>query len=343
MDRASTADEVHGNTHIEGPVPTETAPRRANGSNDGSRAWRRRWVVFHGTSTARLSFILRDDRLRISGGPFEPAPSGAGGQPSAVINPPATSKFAPGMTVNFTTYRKTTGMFAPGEEIYLHSIQELELAAIKGKTFKVYICTKAADADAAKADPTLEHIQAEELTGNQLRVKTDPDPSDPMSAYVPDAAKSDPKLSLTTERSVAEYWACLAVFTDRYDRPQDESNPVVLALNGERLLELNRPLAEFDHESWGDEQEDVETGILCLEDIDHLSDVLIGVEHVKPERYDQFIKDGREAVWSPAPPLARIELLVMSEIVGRLVDGDITPAGADAVVSALAALRLVMS
>jgi hypothetical protein len=48
-------------------------------------------------------------------------------------------------------------------------------------------------------------------------------------------------------------------------------------------------------------------------------------------------------VWPPAPPLARIELLVISDTIGRLAEGDITPTEADAVVSALAALRSAMS
>jgi hypothetical protein len=40
------------------------------------------------------------------------------------------------------------------------------------------------------------------------------------------------KISLTTERSVAEYFACNAVFGDRHDHPDEESNPVVLVMDG---------------------------------------------------------------------------------------------------------------
>jgi hypothetical protein len=50
----------------------------------------------------------------------------------------------------------------------------------------------------------------------------------------------DPLLSLTTERSVAEYFACLAAYTDRDDRPPKKgSNPVVLVIDGEGLLQGN--------------------------------------------------------------------------------------------------------
>jgi hypothetical protein len=46
------------------------------------------------------------------------------------------------------------------------------------------------------------------------------------------------KISLTTERSIAEYFACNAVFGDRHDHPKEESNPIVLVLDGECLVGL---------------------------------------------------------------------------------------------------------
>lgn len=46
----------------------------------------------------------------------------------------------------------------------------------------------------------------------------------------------EPKLSLTPERSVAEYFACKAVTEDLYDHPREESEPVLLALDGEGLV-----------------------------------------------------------------------------------------------------------
>jgi hypothetical protein len=54
----------------------------------------------------------------------------------------------------------------------------------------------------------------------------------------------DPKISLTTERSVAEYWAFHAVFGDRHDRPDEDSSEVVLVLDGEGLLELQYDLVQ---------------------------------------------------------------------------------------------------
>jgi hypothetical protein len=351
MAQKSVIRRRQGKSHIKNfdqtnkAVQTNWASRSPNGAADSdSAASPPRWILYHGTTSARLNHILRDDCLRISGGVWKAASTVTRGRGAGTVGASTAPKFTAGMVVKFIKYRDgETGMFTPGEEIYIHSVEEREHSSIKSKMVKFYICTKASDAEAAKADPKLHQVEAEEIAGSQLRIKTDPDPRDPMSAYVPDRAKTDPKLSLTTEQSVAEYWACLAVFTDRHDRPQEESNPVVLVLNGERLFELNHPLGQFDYELWGDEQDDVETGILCLEDIDPLTGVLIGVEHVTPERYDQFIKDGREAVWPPAPPLARIELLVISDTIGRLAEGDITPTEADAVVSALAALRSAMS
>jgi hypothetical protein len=179
------------------------------------------------------------------------------------------------------------------------------LKPIKGKKAKVYICTKAADADAAKADPNLDNVQAEEIRLSEMQLRTDPNTRDPISAYMAPSATNEPQLALTTERSVAEYWACVAVSTDRHDRPQEESNPIVLVLDGGRLLELTYPLTQFDEQIWRDEEGDVNYGIACLQDIDPLSEVLIVTEPVTSEKYNEFIKHGREAVWHPAPPLRR--------------------------------------
>jgi hypothetical protein len=44
------------------------------------------------------------------------------------------------------------------------------------------------------------------------------------------ATTGDQKIALTTERSVAEYFACNAVFGDKHDHPDAESSPVVLVL-----------------------------------------------------------------------------------------------------------------
>jgi hypothetical protein len=61
----------------------------------------------------------------------------------------------------------------------------------------------------------------------------------------------DVKIALTTERSVAEYFACNAVFGDRHDHPEEESSGVVLVFNGEGLLARNYDLSEFRDHFWG--------------------------------------------------------------------------------------------
>jgi hypothetical protein len=68
----------------------------------------------------------------------------------------------------------------------------------------------------------------------------------------------DPTIALTTERSVAEYFACSAVFGDRHDYPNEESSGVVLALDGEELLARNCDLTEFSDPVWGEDECDWE-------------------------------------------------------------------------------------
>jgi hypothetical protein len=58
-------------------------------------------------------------------------------------------------------------------------------------------------------------------------------------------ALSGEKISLTPERSVAEYFASNAVFGDRHDHPNEESNPVVLMLDGEGLVALLHDLEGY--------------------------------------------------------------------------------------------------
>jgi hypothetical protein len=108
----------------------------------------------------------------------------------------------------------------------------------------------------------------------------------------------DQKLSLTTERSVAEYFACNAVFGDKHDPGRgaarnEESNPVVLVVDGEGLLELNYDLSAFNDQG----ECDCENEIACWDDIEPLDEVLMAVEPVPvpPERYRVLIERGIEA------------------------------------------------
>jgi hypothetical protein len=295
------------------------------GANNGDLGTSRpRWILYHGTSSARLKHILEEDCLSTLGQLGRPPSAATWFDLADAASAPAASELASGMRARFTKYRtnETGGMFTPGEQVYIHAVQEQkdDDSLIQDQKIKVYICTKASDAEAAKADPNLEVVQAEELADGQLRLETDPEPR-------------IPKVALTTERSVAEYWACLAAADDQHNHPDAESRGVVLVLNGERLLELDLDLIH-EEDSW-------QNAIGCWDEIFPLADVLIGVKEVTPQRHDEIEAEGLGAVL-PASPLAGIELTAMSDTIMALVEGFITPAGADAVVSALAALRLAM-
>jgi hypothetical protein len=153
------------------------------------------------------------------------------------------------------------------------------------------------------------------------------------------ATSGDQKIALTTERSVAEYFACNAVFGDRHDRPNEESSGVVLVLDREGLLALNYDLAEFRDPIWGDGECDWENEIECWDDIEPLEEVLIRVEAVPPQRYRDFIERGPASSKPTTPPIAGFELTVMADTIGKLVEDEIRPADADVVVSAVARLR----
>jgi hypothetical protein len=105
----------------------------------------------------------------------------------------------------------------------------------------------------------------------------------------------DPKIALTTERSVAEYFACVAVSGDRHDRPDEESSGVVLVLDGEGLIALNYDLLEFRDHIWGEGECDCENEIACWNDIEPLGEVLISVEFVASDRYEDITERGSAA------------------------------------------------
>jgi hypothetical protein len=153
------------------------------------------------------------------------------------------------------------------------------------------------------------------------------------------ASIGDQKIALSPERSVAEYFACNAVFADKHDHPDEESSPVVLALDGEGLLADNYNLVPFSDPCWGDGECDWENEIECWDDIEPLEEVLMAVEPVPPERYQVLIERGCAAFKPNTPPMASFELTVMADTIGKLVEDEITRADANGVVSALAALR----
>jgi hypothetical protein len=153
------------------------------------------------------------------------------------------------------------------------------------------------------------------------------------------ANAGDQKVALTTEKSVAEYFACNAVFGDKHDRPNEESTGVVLVLDGEGLYALNYNLVPFSDPYWGEGECDWENEIECWDDIEPLEEVLMAVEPVPPEQYQVYMESGYTSFAPTSPPAAEFELAMMADTIGKLVEGEITPADADAVASALSGLR----
>jgi hypothetical protein len=95
------------------------------------------------------------------------------------------------------------------------------------------------------------------------------------------------KVSLTLDRSVAEYFACQSALRDAKSPDEAESNAVVLELDGEGLAALFHELnaGEVD---WQRE-------LTCCDDIDALDRVLIGSGPVPPERFADYLRLGRKA------------------------------------------------
>jgi hypothetical protein len=136
------------------------------------------------------------------------------------------------------------------------------------------------------------------------------------------ATSGDQKVALTTERSVAEYFACNAAWADKHDRPPSaDSSGVVLVLDGEGLLALNYNLTPFSDPIWGEGACDWENEIECWDDIEPFEEVLMAVERVLPERYRDFVERGRAAFQPAKPPTAGFELTVMADTIGKLVEG----------------------
>lgn len=152
----------------------------------------------------------------------------------------------------------------------------------------------------------------------------------------------DPKIALTTERSVAEYWACHSVLTDRHDHPDEESSGIILVLDGERLLAHNYDLTEFRDEIWGEGECDWENEIACWANIEPFSEFLMATESVTPDRYREIIDRGNAAFRPTTPSIAGFVLTVMADTIDKLVSGKVTPENADAVANAVRSLRATL-
>jgi len=88
----------------------------------------------------------------------------------------------------------------------------------------------------------------------------------------------DQTVALTPDRSVAEYFAQLAVRGDWdfHGIPEEKTRPVVLELDGDGLIEQNYDLQRYSDPVWGEGECDWEKEIACWQDIKPVEEVLIG-------------------------------------------------------------------
>jgi hypothetical protein len=153
-----------------------------------------------------------------------------------------------------------------------------------------------------------------------------------------------PKLSLTPERSVAEYFACNAVCGDQRDHPREESRPVLLVLDGEGLVALTYDLEDYT----GDGEEcEWENEIACWSAIDPLDEVLINIEVVPPQRAQPYFdlpsyEERRDAYQPVGPRLAEHELLSITQVIEQLEEGQITEDMADQTAAAIGRHRFLI-
>ena len=75
---------------------------------------------------------------------------------------------------------------------------------------------------------------------------------------------------------------------DRHDHPDDESDPVVLTIDGEYLYDLLYDLGSYSDPVWGDGECHWENEIACWDNIAPLDEVLIGVTPVPKDRWRAF-------------------------------------------------------
>jgi len=113
----------------------------------------------------------------------------------------------------------------------------------------------------------------------------------------------DRKVSLTTERDVAEYWARLSVFGDKHDEhahrlrglPPDadaaESRGVVLVLDAGRLAAAGYELSPFSDDIWGVGKCDWEREIASWGDIKLSQGMLLTVEAVVGDVHPADIRE----------------------------------------------------
>jgi hypothetical protein len=152
------------------------------------------------------------------------------------------------------------------------------------------------------------------------------------------------QISLTPERSVAEYFACNAVLGDEHDHPHVETEPVVLVLDGEGLIALMYDLEGYS----GDGEEcDWENEIACWSAIDPLDEVLIDIQSVPDDRTELYFElpsyeQRRDAYRPLGSRLAEYELRSVIRMVNRLEEGQVNEDKADQVAAAISRRRLLV-
>jgi hypothetical protein len=110
----------------------------------------------------------------------------------------------------------------------------------------------------------------------------------------------DPKVALTPDRSVAEYFSFIAVAGDQHDRPGEITRPVILVLDGEALA-LRHTMEAYSDNFWGKGECDWENEIACWDDVEPLHEVLIRIEEVPLDAYEVW-QNGGSRLFHPARP-----------------------------------------
>jgi hypothetical protein len=129
----------------------------------------------------------------------------------------------------------------------------------------------------------------------------------------------EPVVCMSTEYSVAEYFACCATSSDR-DSGWTEARPVVMMLDGLELLGRGYNLIypeEIPRFAWENE-------VSCKSDIKPLNEVLCDVTSVPARRVQDWLDTGRKAFDTGTPPTAPYILDIVFDIHSRLAEGKIS-------------------
>jgi hypothetical protein len=158
-------------------------------------------------------------------------------------------------------------------------------------------------------------------------------------------------VSLTTDQSVAEYFACVAAAADKRRCPGDDRNGVVLQLDGEKLLEEGYRLHCYAigtddikaSAKWDPADTHLENEIICAKDIIPLSEFLIGASDIKKSTYQTFLRHGRGAFMSRVPFTAHLECLAMETIIHHWGGEEAFPGEIDTLALAIKGIRRALN